>query len=120
MANRGNHSRKKPGGAANAVKGVLVACMLLVLFAAGSTLFKSDDARSPGIAATPPVSATGGGQGDTIDATTGDNNTPPAGTAQPTAPSTVPSTAPSTAPRPGGNWALRHRKKYSRAGRARP
>ena len=79
MANRGNHSRKKPGGAANAVKGVLVACMLLVLFAAGSTLFKSDDARSPGIAATPPVSATGGGQGDTIDATTGDNNTPPAG-----------------------------------------
>ncbi len=105
MANRGNHSRKKPGGAANAVKGVLVACMLLVLFAAGSTLFKSDDARSPGIAATPPVSATGGGQGDTIDVTTGDNNTPPAGTAQPTAPSTVPSTAPSTAPRPGGNWA---------------
>ena len=49
MARKGNHSRRGPSGSATAVKVVLVACMLLVLFAAGSTLFKDRAASRPDV-----------------------------------------------------------------------
>ncbi len=93
MANRGNHSRKKSGGAAVAVKGVLVACMLLVIFAAGSTLFKGGDARHDGANATgAPVTDAVTPTPDTtdVDATAGDNPTAAPGATTPPAPNATP------------------------------
>lgn len=93
MANRGNHSRKKSGGAAVAVKGVLVACMLLVIFAAGSTLFKGGDARHDGANATgAPVTDAVTPTPDTtdVDATAGDNPTAAPGATTPPAPDATP------------------------------
>ena len=79
MATKGNHSRKKSGSGAAAVKVVLVLCVLLVLFAAGSTLFDRDDARAdptPSAGVQTPVDEPSAPPTQGTDATAGDPNTP--------------------------------------------
>ena len=99
MAARGNHSRRKQSGGTTVIKIILFACVLLVMVAAGSTLFTHNDGPAEHSKApdTPPAESV-------------DNlvpaSEPPAGES-PAAESAEPSAQPSTPaiPRPADNTA---------------
>lgn len=58
MASKGNHSRRGSNGSATAVKIVLLACVLLVMAVAGSTLFTNRADVTPDTSAAPPAADT--------------------------------------------------------------
>lgn len=95
MAKRGNHSRRGSSGSATAVKIVLLVCVLLVLVAAGSSLFsgRPDVTEPPVYSPTPPATSA-----DAISGTPGGEE--PAAT-----PGATPGTSPGARPsrRPNSN-----------------
>lgn len=98
MAARGNHSRRS--GGANIVKFILLACVLLVMFAAGSTIFGLGNAAE----SAPPSAPAGSSEpaGNTVVRPTDPAPviTPPQGGEEDASPSPAGSAAPTPTPTP--------------------
>lgn len=106
MATKGNHSRRNSGGGATVVKFILLACVLLVMFAAGSTLFTNRN-HGPATDSVPPVTSAvtpTPGEPDTA-ATPGADATTAPGTTAPEATTPAATTPPKNTTAPSGDTA---------------
>ena len=101
MAARGNHSRRGPGGGATAVKLILMLCVVLVMVAAGSTLFKSPAAENEPSA--PPATEAPADSGEPVDNLVA--TTPPESGQPAVTPGEATSHPTSNIPRPAENTA---------------